>query len=322
MQVRFCRFSRATQRLTLSLLLGGCAVAIGAQPASEPAPDTAALQQRIAAELRATVTALAESGAFGNTPVDQAQLDLRLPAQRVNDLGLLVDSSSPRRDGVLVLGVTPGEQAEAIGVRSGDLITEVNGHSLTQHDRAAAQLRQLIDAMPDRGELSLTVLREGQPRTLRGTLNSVHLPPIRLVLGSAALSATADPPVATATAADGCGRISDFDVAPRQQHLHAARVLSIDGQLPGPTNSHVFRVKAGPHTLEVSEQIQPRYLPFSDRFRRAGAGFKGSKTLKVDVPVDTTLQIAARLNPEQLHDWRNAAYWDPVVWHRVNEACR
>jgi len=298
-----------------------CATANAQSSATAASSDAdAALKARLAAELRATVSTLAENGAFGNVPTDQVHLDVSVPAQRVSDLGLLVDSASDRRDGVRVLGVTPGEQAQKIGVRGGDIIVAVDGTSLVQRERAATELRRIVDALPERADLSIDVVRDGQPLTLHGTVTSRQLPPMRLVLGDASSSAasSANAPVAET---DACGRISDFDVAPRQQQLHGARVLSIDGRAAGPTMSHVFRVSTGAHTLEVGERIDARYLSFNDRQRQAGSP-TGSKTLHVDVPPNTTLLIAARLNAGKQREWQHAAYWDPVVWKTAEEGCR
>jgi len=299
-------------------LLAACCASAVAQDATSN--GDAALRQRLAAELRATVSTLAESGAFGDVPADRVHVDVALPAQRVSDLGLLVDSANARRDGVRVLGVTPGEQAQKMGVRSGDLVVAANGTSLAQRDHAAAELRRVVDALPERAELSLDLLRDGQPLTLRGTVTSRRLPPMRLILGDApsTVPATSNAPSGDP---DACGRISDFDVAPRQQQLHGARVLSIDGSAAGPTSSHVFRVKPGTHTLEVGERIDARYLSFNDRQRQSGSR-TGTKTLQVDVPAGTTLLVAARLNTDKVREWQHAAYWDPVVWKTVSEHCR
>lgn len=303
------------------VLLGACTVANAQVAATTSSGDAdEALKARLAAELRAMLSTLAEGGAFGDRPIDQLHLDVAVPAQRVSDLGLLIDSASDRRDGVHVLGVTPGEQAQKMGVRSGDVIVAVDGASLVQREHASAELRRAVDALPDRAELSLDVIREGRPLTLRGPVTSRHLPSMRLILGDATVATAPMINVSTSDAGN-CGRISDFDVAPRQQQLHGARVLSIDGRAPGPTNSHVFRVEAGAHTLEVGERIDARYLPFNDRQRQAGTK-TGTKTLRVDVPPDTTLLIAARLNADKQREWQHAAYWDPVVWKTASERCR
>jgi len=115
---------------------------------------------------------------------------------------------------------------------------------------------------------------------------------------------------------EACGRISTFDVAPRQEKLHEATVISVDGELPGPRNADSWRVSAGHHVLKVGERIDSRYLDLNDRQRNAGRRYK---TLEVEVPADTTLMIAARLESSR---WNNGDYWQPVVWKEVGEPCR
>lgn len=145
----------------------------------------------------------------------------------------------------------------------------------------------------------------------------------RLIGAGLALAAACALPGRVA-AADGqpgpggqaCGRISTFEVAPRQEKLHDATIISVDGQLPGPRNADAWRVSAGHHVLEVSERIEPRYLSFNERLRNSGTRYK---RLEIDVPADTTLLIAARLDSSR---WDNGNYWQPVVWKEVSEPCR
>lgn len=279
-------------------------------------------EQRVRDELRAVMTELIESGAFGEKTPQQIAFDVDAPAQRVSNLGVLIDSAHDSRDGLHVLAVTPGGSGERMGLRGGDVLVALNGTSLTGSGQAAA-LRRIVDTLPDGSPLAFQVRRGERNETVSGTLSSVYLPAMHLTIGGGA-AAAGDPrtsqPTAVATA--GCGRISDFDVAPRQQDLHAAKVISIDGQLPGPTDSHTFRVTAGTHTLQVAEKIESRYLSFNDRLRNSGRVGDRYKTLSVDVPVDTTVLIAARLNPDKRNEWQGGAYWDPVAWKQNPEGCR
>ena len=165
--------------------------------------------------------------------------------------------------------------------------------------------------------------RDGKERSLSGTLASVYVPAARLIVGDAAQAASgATAPAAAATAEAAvrdCARISDFDVAPRQQALHGAIIISIDGSLPGPHGATSFRVRPGPHVLQVAERIESRYLPFNDRLRNSSDRYK---TLRVDVPPNTTTLVAARLIPDKVNNWQNGAYWEPVAWKQAAEACR
>jgi hypothetical protein len=187
---------------------------------------------------------------------------------------------------------------------------------------AAARLRRRVDATVDQGRIAFDVRRDGGVRTLSGTLSSTYLPAMHLTIGGAiastALAASADAPAPAA----GCGRISDFDVAPRQQGLHAAKIISIDGEAPGPQGSHSFRVEAGRHVVKVSEQIEAKYLPFSDRLRNSGLSASAYKTIEVDVAPGTTNFVAAHLIEAQRSQWKDGAYWEPVAWKQVAESCR
>lgn len=296
--------------LLVTLTLGGLAHAADAD-----------VEQRLRGELDAVMTELIQSGAFDG----EGSLDVGAPARRVADLGLLVDSARADADGLRVLAVTPGGGAERIGLRAGDALLALNGTSLARAD-GGATLRDTVDALPDGSTLAFYVQRDGRAQTLSGPLRSIELPPMRLTVGGGTQLAAAAPRGRATVAGDeamaGCGRISDFDTAPRQQQLHAAKIISIDGRTPGPDGSRSYRVAAGAHEVKIAEDIESRYLSFSDRARSSGPAMGRYKTLSVDVAPGTTTLIAARLIPEQRNNPTDGAYWEPVAWKQVDEACR
>ncbi len=281
-------------------------------------------EQRMRAELRAVMTELIQTGAFEGQPAQSISMDIDSPAQRVSDLGLLVDSAHESRDGLRVLAVTPGGSAERIGLQAGDILVALNASSL-EGAGSAAILRHAVDALPDGSTLAFQVRRNGSLQKVSGPLAAVYLPAMHLTVGDGVQVASAHRAAATAAqpgAAQGCGRISDFDAAPRQQDLHAAKIISIDGKTPGPSTSKSFRVEAGTHEVKVAEQIESRYLSFNDRLRNSGLAGDQYKTLSVDVAPDTTTLIAARLNKDRRTEWKNGAYWGPVAWKQIAEGCR
>lgn len=278
------------------------------------------VEQRLRGELNAIMTELIQSGAFDG----QGSLDVGTPARRVADLGLLVDSAHADARGLRVLAVTPGGGAERIGLRTGDTLLALNGTSLARSD-GGATLRDTVDALPDGSPLAFYVQRDGATQTLSGPLRSIELPPMRLTVGAGTQLAAAAPSErgigGGGDAMSGCGRISDFDSAPRHQQLHAAKIISIDGSTPGPDGAKSYRVAAGTHTVKVAEDIESRYLSFSDRARASGPATRRYKTLSVDVAPGTTTLIAARLITEQRNNPSDGAYWEPVAWKQVDEAC-
>jgi hypothetical protein len=313
----------ASLLLATSASAGGIATSIAGAGAHAQASAAVSVEQRVRAELRAVMTDLIESGAFGAGSPQGISLDVAAPAERVSNLGLLLDSGHGGADGLPVLGVTPGSAAERMGLRAGDRLLALNDVALTGPD-AAASLRRTVDGLPDGSPLRFDLRRDGRPGHASGALASVYLPPMRLVVGDGVASASAAQGAAptAAVAIAGCGRISDFDVAPRQQQLHAAKIISIDGVTPGPSGARSYRVGAGRHAVKVSEQIESRYLSFNDRQRNSGVSSDRYKTLEVDVEPDTTVLIAAHLDEDRRDQWQHGAYWEPVAWKQVAEPCR
>jgi len=80
-------------------------------------------------------------------------------------------------EGVSILGVTPGSAAEDAGLRAGDVITSINGESLSA-DKGAEAYRQLLDFMQgveEGDKLDIEYLRDGnvgkvevEPRVVEG----------------------------------------------------------------------------------------------------------------------------------------------------------
>jgi len=284
-------------------------------------------EQRLREDLRVLLLDMVQSGAFGETSPEQIAISIEEPQQRVGSLGVLVDSASAERarDGLRVLATTPGGNAERMGLRAGDVLLSMNGTELRNlgsgsdgSAQAAARLRDEVNALGDGEALAFDVRRDGRTLAVKGALVSTWLPAMRLTIGSGVALAASDN--GRATAAGGCGRISIFDVAPRQQDLHAATLNQIDGRLAGVSGQTSFRVPAGVHVLEVGEAIENRYLSINDRQRNSAPN--RYKTLTVNVAANTTYFVAARLNPERRNEWKDGAFWEPVVWRESNESCR
>ena len=317
----------------LACLLVAPAMAASVEQESAPTAETNASigARRLHEELRILLMDLVQSGAFGNTSAERISLTIDIPAGRVADLGVLVDSSSGEsaENGLLVLGTAPGSLSSRIGLRSGDILLAVNGRSLVALGsdasgaaRAAHSLREALDALADGAALVFRLSREGKEISLDGKMESVLIPSAHLQLGEASTTATTDvSDVGGAASPRGCGRISTFDNAPRQQELHAATLIDIDGRRSPMFGQTSVRVSAGPHVLKVGEQIDLRYLGFGQRLRDRG-GVERYKSITVDVDSDTTYFLAAKINAEHSNEWRDGAYWDPVIWSTSKENCR
>jgi PDZ domain-containing protein len=343
-----CRPLAITWLATLVLSSGAACADTPNAPAPHaaevPASTSPEAAQRVRQDMQTTLSNLGSSGALGQHP-DQVAVRLDEPARRVTSLGAVVDSTSARsaREGLHVLGATPGSNADRIGLRPGDVIIAVNGTSLRdlggdEHGRAlaAATLKTVVDGLPDNATLQLAVVRGGSSLTLSGPVETVYLPAMHVELGGAVAS-TSGGGVASMSAADvraadsiaaaapsasaapeGCGRISMFDVAPRGEHMYGVRIILLDGKTPGPFGTASFRVKAGEHQLLIAENIPTDALGVGEiaTLRR-----QTKKPLTVNVQPGTTVMLAAQLHLSKVTELTTGAYWDPVAWKEIPETC-
>ncbi|HVF35815.1 MAG TPA: PDZ domain-containing protein [Candidatus Saccharimonadia bacterium] len=284
-------------------------------------------------EVQDAVARVIEAGAFGDTAAEQIALSVAVPAERVVNVGLLVDSRSAAEQGLPVLGTLAGGDAQRLGLRAGDVLTSINGKPLAGLGRAGdgtalavARVRAEVEALDEGGTLALTVLRDGRTLELARDVTPRFIPAMRLELGEGKLVASNAPVAAARSVAaavpasteHGCGRISVFHVAPRSQDLYAAKILAIDGEIPGTARQDTYRVAPGPHEVEVAEQIDDQDLPGTyTRARR-----HKSKVFTIDVRPHTTYLVASHLNEGRERDIIRNGYWDPVVWKEIDEACR
>jgi hypothetical protein len=309
--------------LGLTLL---CATGIAqAEPLAEAAPSVAspAQQELLRSEMRSVLARLIDSGTFSGQSPEQIALSLSLPAERVLDLGMVLDQTE---QSLRVLATSPGGLAQQLGVHPGDVIVSANGQALGSEPATA--LKRVLDGLREGGELALRIERNGTQSVLVGTVSPRYLPAVRLELGEGALVASTAPMALPARVAstvptqsasgDSCGRISVFHVAPRSQDLYRARILSIDGTLPGPSNQETYRVSPGTHEIEVAESIDNTDLPnVYTRARR-----NKNHTLTLEVEAGKTYLIAAHLNREKDDRVISGDYWNPVAWKEISEPCR
>jgi hypothetical protein len=313
-------------RMLIPIALFTCCAAHAAdlQTADAAAPHAMA-EQRLRQDMQILLSQMAVSGALGEHPED-VRVSLQQPAQRVTDLGVLVDSTSAERarNGLRVLGTTPGGTGERLGLRPGDVLVAVNGTSLRNlgadadgRALAATTLKSAVDALPDATPLQLDVERAGNVLAMNAPVHSVLLPALSVELGAATLAAATD----NANVAGGsCGRISSFDVAPRGEQQYHAVILQIDGATPGPNARGTYRVSAGEHKLLVAEDIPTEFMG-AGPLATVRTRMHTHKELTVNVKPNTTAMIAAQLHVDKNTEFQHGLYWDPVMWREIPESC-
>ncbi|HET9034524.1 MAG TPA: PDZ domain-containing protein [Dokdonella sp.] len=319
----------------LSLLLSCTALFAQAQSgefglAVQASDSSSRAERRLAGEVRVLLMDMIQSGELPSNPANTVSLQIDSEGERASDLGVLVDtrSGAAAERGLLVLGTTPGGLASKIGFRNGDVIASLNGVMLSSlgsdadgSATAGRVLRETLASSTDGAQLKFVVLRDGAKVALSGTWQAVWIPAFSLHVGATASQAHKAVDVNEVAAGKGCGWINTFDNAPRQQHLHGATLISIDGSSTPLRRRDSYRVSAGRHVLRVGELIENRYLAFNQSFRD-GAGADRYKTLVVDVAPVTAYFLAARLNVDQRNEWRDGKFWDPVIWSSKPESCK
>jgi general secretion pathway protein C len=142
-------------------------LALDEEKPTSPAPAFArtSLRPTPAPDLRDRVRQLAED----RYQVEREQVEeaMRNPAELFSQARILPKYENGQMTGVQLNSIQPGSLFEEIGIRDGDVITEVNGIVVASPQDSAALLRELTEAT----EFQVTVTgADGQPRTLNYTI--------------------------------------------------------------------------------------------------------------------------------------------------------
>lgn len=230
------------------------------------------------------------------------------PTDRIRyELGAVVDVRRASADGVPLLAITPGGAADRLGLLAGDRLRTVNGRRLDNTPKPSSALE---DALQEgNGALSVEVMRDGKVLMLSGRADTASIAP----QGGTRRS---------------CGYVSALaGVVPRRQGIFHADITQIDGRSTPIQPTYRHRVAAGKHVLVVREFIDPKRLNSAQLLQIAKmkrfAFARAYKSLVVDVEPGMSYRIGARLIKDKLdtQSIRDNAYWEPVVWEKVPEAC-
>ncbi len=99
------------------------------------------------------------------------EIQLKLAAMDKPRIGITIDGSdeSGPVDGIEVIGVTPGTAADDAGLRAGDIITAVNGESMTAESSEQANMRlfDFMEGVEEGDELEIDYLRNGNQGSVK-----------------------------------------------------------------------------------------------------------------------------------------------------------
>lgn len=283
-------------------------------------PGAETVPTQLEEEFRLVLLRLAQSGELPDTG---SPVVIERPAERVSDFGLLVDRDNA--DGLLVLGTLPGGSAERLGLRAGDRLLTANDVDL--RGRGGSQrMREFLDNPDSSGRVDLRVLREGREQQLAGSIDSVSLPAMRVVLTADTVTDIgADTERAGHVPGDpqsSCGRVTTLSVAPRSRNLFPARLINVDGEIPGTSGQQTYRLTPGRHALLVAEAIEPEQFSGIANMQRGRRSADNHKLLEVDIQPGVTYFLAARFHRDRSDRILEGTYWQPVLWKERAESCR
>ncbi len=267
-----------------------------------PMLAAAAPDPRVAAEIEATLVRLHELGALDSAADSPVEIE-QAPQIRY-ELGAVVDLASVQ-DGLPVVALTPGGNAERLGLRVGDRLLRLNAVVLAGAPDPVAAFRAAVGASQGRFEIDL--VRGGRELSLAGVASATEVPGYRL---------------SVLAPRGACGRISTFDSAPRGRQLFPVVLVAIDGRAIADSDTSVHRLAPGRHVLTLAEAIDADRFSGAQQVVRDRRSRERHKTLEIDVEADTTYQLAARFQLDRRSEIRSGAYWEPVVWRESVEACR
>lgn len=222
------------------------------------------------------------------------------------ELGAVVDARRANANGVTILAITPGGAADRLGLLAGDQLYAINGHRLDDTSKPSSTLENALQE--SNGALQVEARRNGKTLALSGRAD---------IADSVAQGR-----------AQSCGYVSALaGVVPRNQGIFQADITQIDGRSTPIQRTFRHRVNAGKHVLVVREFIDPVRLNSAQLLQIAKmkkfALARAYKSLVVDVEPGMSYRIGARLLKDKLdtQSIRDNAYWEPVVWEKVPEAC-
>lgn len=222
------------------------------------------------------------------------------------ELGAVVDARQANGRGIAILVVTPGGAADRMGLRANDRLLAINGRRLDNTSTPSTTLEAALQESS--GALQVEATRSGKSLALSGRAD-----PVRLAASGGARS---------------CGYVTTrAGVVPRTRHIFKAEITQIDGRSTPLEPAYRHRTSAGTHVLVVREFIDPNYLNSAQLVQIAKmkkfALARAYKSLLVDVKPGMSYRVGARLLEDRLdtQSIRDNAYWEPVVWEEVPEAC-
>ncbi|MCO7225120.1 PDZ domain-containing protein [Pleionea sp. CnH1-48] len=269
-------------------------------------PDSQRLLEQLKLQIKSTLLAISETEEKAGNNFESFTFNWESPAQKSVHLGIVIEAE--KEDGVRVLSVSPGSLAEKIGIKSGDIMTEINNIRINKHTfESAVNTLQLLTVGQN---LRLKIDRGSSTQTIETEVTGRFMPSMKLEIGTEDFSHNR---LASAENDIPCGEVSVFFSPPRSKGIYEASFKKIDdNEVSFKRNS--YKLNVGKHTLVLKELIDDPYI--SMRL----PSVRQSLELEIDVKPDEVYYIGARVTPNKLSR-AIKDYWQPVIWKVQKKKC-
>lgn len=299
----------------LSILIVFC-LSIPVAGAADLTPASEQLIDDLKVTIQNTLIAIGENEQRAGKRAEDVHFSLDLPAQQLTNLGIVLDVDNAAI-GYTVLAVSPGSEAEALGIAVGSKIVRINDIVISKSSSESA-LQHLQDLTAGE-KVSMVIENNNVTKKIETSLNGQYVPEVRLEVGSYAETGnnqiSANSNEAVEEMENACGRISVFFRPPEARDLFPVYVDKIDDKNVI-SSRNTYRLPIGKHVIKIHELITDPFL------RRGKTTWQKSKTIEIDVKPNFTYHLAAQFLRERATETiREEGFWEPVVWKESQEKC-
>lgn len=272
---------------------------IATEEPEEYTPASVELLKRLEGKIKATLFDVVEHEMRAGNDVDNLYYSLLLPAKQHINLGLLLDLDNTV-NGYQVVSVTPGSIAEGLGIKTKDIILEINNEAVGQLSSREV-LKRLYDLQPSE-ELVLGINSGGKYKELTTELSGTFVPKTTLKIGTENSVSVINARDGNKLAQQGCGMVSATYPSSTFSEFRAVRMHQIDGEYVSRTKKHA-QLSVGKHTLSFIVN-----------------GYNmGTATIEMDIEANRQYFMAAKKITNSENDSESS--WEPYAWKTSNKKC-
>ncbi len=234
-----------------------------------------------------------------------------LPEQNLINFGLVLDVENPA-DGFNILSVSPGSEADKLGVVAGSKLIKINDININK--QTSEQSLSVLQNLAINDPVSMIVATDKETKTINTTIKGTNLPAVKLEIGTTTTQAVLNDNLNNDDAnANECGEVSVFFRPSEVKKLYNAYITSINGDGVNRMKKS-FRLKPGKYQFKLHELIDD---PF---FKRRGNRLQKAKVLEINVKPNVRYDLAAKFLTNKRLSLRDD-FWEPVIWRTSERKC-